>query len=100
MTERVTPSGPPRSRVARNRVAAGIFADNPDWMDSGDCASTDPELFFPEKGGTVRQPKRVCAGCPVKDECLEYALDNGETHGIWGGYTAMERRPMRRERAA
>jgi len=59
------------------------------------CAQTDPEVFFPEKGGATAAAKAVCAGCPVRVECLEGALERGERHGIWGGLSEYERRPMR-----
>lgn len=60
------------------------------WMSWALCAETDPELFFPEKGGSPRRAKEICAGCPVRQECLEYALKNGET-GVWGGTTEWHR---------
>ena len=55
------------------------------WHERALCAQTDPEAFFPEKGGSTREAKRVCASCDVKAECLEYALANDERFGIWGG---------------
>ena len=60
------------------------------------CSQTDPEAFFPEKGGSTRDAKRVCASCEVKAECLEYALQNDERFGIWGGLSERERRRLRR----
>lgn len=62
------------------------------WQDRALCAETDPEGFFPEKGGSAAQAKRVCRGCEVRAECLEYALANGERFGIWGGLSERERR--------
>lgn len=74
------------------------------WMDRGNCHGVDPELFFPERGASTREAKAVCRACEVRDECLEYALDHGEKHGIWGGRSERERRRMRaaqnRERRA
>ena len=58
-----------------------------------------PDLFFPERGASTREAKSVCAGCEVKDDCLEYALVNGEKFGIWGGLSERERRRLRRQRA-
>ena len=55
------------------------------WQERALCAQTDPEAFFPEKGGSTREAKRVCATCEVREECLEYALANDERFGIWGG---------------
>lgn len=70
------------------------------WQDDAACAETDPEAFSPNKGGSTREAKTVCAVCPVVAECLEYALANGERFGVWGGLGPMERRRLLRERAA
>lgn len=70
------------------------------WMDDGLCAQTDPEAFFPERGGSTRDAKRICMACEVRVECLEYALGNGEQFGVWGGLSPLERRRFSRERAA
>lgn len=69
------------------------------WQDYGNCLGVDPDLFFPERGASTREAKEVCRGCPVKVDCLEFALVNGEKFGIWGGYSERERRRMRRQRA-
>ena len=71
-------------------------APAPDWKDRALCAETDPEAFFPEKGGSTREAKRICSGCEVRAECLEYALANDERFGIWGGLSERERRRLRR----
>jgi WhiB family transcriptional regulator, redox-sensing transcriptional regulator len=71
----------------------------PEWMIDGLCAQVDPEAFFPEKGGQTKPAKSICnGGCPVKAECLAYALERGERFGIWGGLSERERRKL--ERAA
>ncbi|GAA4712408.1 hypothetical protein GCM10023215_63920 [Pseudonocardia yuanmonensis] len=67
-----------------------------DWQERALCAQTDPEAFFPEKGGSTREAKRICAGCEVRAECLEYALAQDERFGIWGGLSERERRRLRR----
>jgi WhiB family redox-sensing transcriptional regulator len=67
-----------------------------DWQERALCAQTDPEAFFPEKGGSTREAKRICSGCEVRAECLEYALANDERFGIWGGLSERERRRLRR----
>ena len=69
------------------------------WQEKALCAQTDPEAFFPEKGGSTREAKRVCSSCEVRAECLEYALENDERCGIWGGLSERERRRMRRSQA-
>ena len=67
------------------------------WQDQALCAQTDPEAFFPEKGGSTREAKRVCRSCEVRAECLEYALEHDERFGIWGGMSERERRRLKRE---
>lgn len=72
----------------------------PEWMIDGLCAQVDPEIFFPDKGGTTTPARSICnAGCPVKAECLAYALERGERFGIWGGLSERERRKLARAAA-
>jgi len=66
------------------------------WQDRALCSQTDPEAFFPEKGGSTRDAKKVCVGCEVKAECLDYALRNDERFGIWGGLSERERRKLKK----
>ena len=66
------------------------------WQEQALCAQTDPEAFFPEKGGSTREAKKVCGGCEGRTECLEYALKHDERFGIWGGLSERERRRLRR----
>jgi WhiB family redox-sensing transcriptional regulator len=63
------------------------------------CAEVDPEAFFPEKGGSTRQAKELCARCEVRAECLLLALERHEKFGVWGGTTERERRKMIHARA-
>ncbi|GAA1345467.1 WhiB family transcriptional regulator [Arthrobacter roseus] len=67
------------------------------WQTDALCAQTDPEAFFPEKGGSTRDAKRVCGACNVRSQCLEYALANDERFGIWGGMSERERRRLRKQ---
>jgi WhiB family redox-sensing transcriptional regulator len=74
---------------------AGPIEDQ-DWHGRALCAQTDPEAFFPEKGGSTRDAKKICTGCEVRSECLSYALSNDERFGIWGGLSERERRRLKR----
>ena len=98
---------PPRTAEVidlRSFLKAGLAFDDDDitrrpeqdtsWQDDGLCAQADPEAFFPEKGGSTKRAKSICRRCPVKDECLKYALDNDERFGIWGGLSERERRDL------
>jgi WhiB family transcriptional regulator, redox-sensing transcriptional regulator len=67
------------------------------WQEEALCAQTDPEAFFPEKGGSTREAKRVCGRCDVRGECLTYALTHDERFGIWGGLSERERRRLKRQ---
>jgi len=81
----------------------GVIDDdeNPlSWQTDALCAQTDPEAFFPEKGGSTRDAKKICTTCEVKSQCLDYALANDERFGIWGGLSERERRRLRRARTA
>lgn len=68
------------------------------WQWDALCAQTDPDSFFPEKGGSTREAKRICEDCPVRAECLEYALERDERFGIWGGLSDRERRALKQAR--
>jgi WhiB family transcriptional regulator, redox-sensing transcriptional regulator len=70
------------------------------WMLEARCLDADPEAFFPEKGGSTREAKRICGICPVQQECLEYALERDQRFGIWGGMSERERRRFKRRRSA
>jgi WhiB family redox-sensing transcriptional regulator len=70
------------------------------WQDLALCAETDPESFFPPKGGSTREAKRTCRSCEVRAECLEYALNTDQMFGIWGGMSERERRRLKRQSAA
>src|SRR3954470_20316700 len=81
------------------RVVRKIDVFDRSWQDQANCLGVDPDLFFPERGASTREAKEVCRGCVVRVECLEYALQNGEKFGIWGGMSERERRRIRRARA-
>lgn len=73
--------------------------DDLDWMLDALCAETDPEAFFPEKGGSIRTATTVCAKCDVKQQCLQYAMENNfDYDGIFGGLSPRNRRKLREKR--
>lgn len=86
--------------LAQLFVPVAVLTD--DEQEDAVCAQTDPEVFFPEDGGSARAAKRVCRVCPLRakhlggnDRCLEVALANGERFGVWGGLSERERRKIR-----
>ena len=86
--------------VSLIRDGLGIAPDDEEdrsWQDRALCAETDPEAFFPEKGGSTREAKRTCRACEVRADCLEYAIEHDERFGIWGGLSERERRRLKRQ---
>ena len=81
---------------SRSCSTCSTRADEQDWQERALCAQTDPEAFFPEKGGSTREAKRICLSCDVRSECLEYALQHDERFGIWGGLSERERRKLKK----
>lgn len=80
----------------------GLF-NQESWVKDALCVEHDPEMFYPTKSARPRNAKRVCGSpevpnCPVREECLEYALANDEQFGIWGGKALRERRQIKRDR--
>jgi WhiB family redox-sensing transcriptional regulator len=69
-----------------------------EWMRYGKCREVKPATFFPSDGVGVDIARRLCAECPVKEPCLEYALVERIDHGIWGGASERERRRILRRR--
>ena len=88
--------GAPAGSGISGLLGIGLESEGQSWQERALCAETDPEAFFPEKGGSTREAKKICTGCEVKAECLEYALSNDERFGIWGGLSERERRRLRR----
>lgn len=89
---RLSPDTPPR------HYDLSWFPEPPAFYEEARCASTDPDAFFPEKGGSTRKAKKVCLSCEVRSDCLNYALTNDERFGIWGGLSERERRKLQRRR--
>lgn len=104
-SESVSSSADPREA---QRLMQGIFnlgygttaAEDLTWMEDALCAQTDPDVFYPEKGGSTAPATSICSSCQVRQECLEYAVTNDIRHGIWGGTSDNDRKRMSRERKA
>jgi WhiB family redox-sensing transcriptional regulator len=78
-----------------------VVDENPDqyvWMLNAKCRGVNPAEFFPSDGSGVEVAQRMCAECPVRAECLEYALENRIDQGVWGGASERERRRILRRR--
>ncbi len=95
MTVSVTPS-------TSNTTGIALSAPDPDsttgWMALGLCRMYSPSTFFPSDGVGVDKARKICAGCPVKTECLEHALEHRIEHGVWGGCSERERRRILKRR--
>lgn len=83
----------------------GLRDDNFDWMTDALCKGMGADFFHPEKGNNYHQVKRIkelCATCPVKEDCLQFAYNNSITFGFWGGMSPAQRKrgiaKIRRER--
>jgi hypothetical protein len=82
--------------IADLLVLARVASGAPDWMAAG-CRTADPEEWYPE--GSSRPSKavqRICADCPIRAECLAWALERDERFGVWGGATPADRTHVRR----
>lgn len=79
--------------VAEQAVELG--ADQ-NWRAFAMCSGGDPDLWFASGAQEHKLAKRVCRQCPVRRQCLEYAMDEPVDHGVWGGLTERERRRWRR----
>ena len=80
-------------------MTAPIFPETPAWMSDASCAEIGGEPFFEEVGASSRQAIAICRACPVREQCLQYALDNQEAWGLWGGLLPHQRRRLRRDAA-
>jgi WhiB family transcriptional regulator, redox-sensing transcriptional regulator len=109
-----TPVGVPdpgdRDRLRRRSAAEGAHAVEPDrdvngrlsgmqeWMTRASCRGGNASAFFPSDGSGVETAQHVCVGCPVRVDCLEYALTNRLDYGVWGGTSERERQRILRQR--
>ena len=93
----ITPDGATATDGMFNLTADLYQPGGPlEWQVDALCAQVDPEMFYPEKGGSTRDAKSICDRCTVRAECLEYALGHDERFGIWGGLSERERRRLKR----
>ncbi|MFH8797086.1 WhiB family transcriptional regulator [Streptomyces sp. NPDC017941] len=86
--------------VRAGAATAPAAGPRPGWQTDALCAQTDPDAFFPEVGGSPRAAVRTCATCPVRPDCLAYALARPSLSGIWGGLTTVQRDRLRLGRGA
>ena len=70
------------------------------WMATGNCNNHPPAVFFPSDGVGVETAKEICSSCPVKEECLDYALEHRVDHGVWGATSERQRRRILKARRA
>ncbi len=71
---------------------------NLEWKSDAACRTVDTSIFFPENEAAAAPALAVCARCPVREQCLDFALETRQHDGIWGGATETERRRLRRTR--
>jgi WhiB family redox-sensing transcriptional regulator len=84
-------------------MARSFSAPAPDaWFDDAACRDADTTVFFPASDAAAEAAKAICAACPVREECLEFALATRPSDGVWGGLTPIERHRLirRRQKAA
>lgn len=67
------------------------------WSRDAACRGMDSRFWFPERGEITSEAKQVCGACPVREDCLDESLRNGERHGVWGGLSERQRRQIRRK---
>jgi WhiB family transcriptional regulator, redox-sensing transcriptional regulator len=83
------------ARPPRHRIPATPAPAPAGWRDRAACRGTDLKVFFPGRGEPAEPARRICAACPVRQPCLDYALSHVIVHGIWGGLTERDRRALR-----
>ena len=94
---RIRPARPRPATRARITYPGLETKDVTTWREKALCQSIDPEVFFDDESSATSEAKTICAVCVTSQQCLRYALDNNEQYGVWGGFTAAERRMIRRE---
>ena len=81
-----------------NSIIEELIGGMPSWTEEANCKGADADIFFPERGASTRKAKSICRACSVQEECLEFAIENSEKFGIWGGLSERERRRIKRQR--
>jgi WhiB family redox-sensing transcriptional regulator len=87
---------PTRATIMPMHFETTITPAGTGWQERALCAQTGADFFFPEPGSSVREAKRICGMCEMRSACLEYAMDNDERFGVWGGLSEKERLELRR----
>ena len=84
------------------RLSLKLDLTQTEWFDDAACREVGTDVFFPTSEAQADEAKAICAVCPVREECLEYALETRPGDGVWGGLTASERHRLirRRQKAA
>jgi WhiB family redox-sensing transcriptional regulator len=83
------------ARQLWHRASVTAAISSADWRYRAACHGADLEVFFPGRGESAEPARQICAPCPVREACLDYALGHGIAHGIWGGLTERDRRALR-----
>lgn len=94
-----------RTRLGTTNASPTPPSTHDDWREEASCRTVDPELFFPSGVGGLhaqqeRNAKKVCKNCPVRQQCLRWAVETGQHTGVWGGLSEQERKGMSRAREA
>ena len=87
------------ARQPRHRIPAPPVPALAGWRYRAACRGADLEVFFPGRGEPAEPARQICAGCPVRQPCLDYALSHAIVHGIWGGLAERDRRVLRSRQA-
>ena len=83
------------ARPPRHRASATPATSPAGWRYRAACRGADLVLFFPGRGESAEPARRICARCPVREACLDYAIGHGIVHGVWGGLAERDRRALR-----
>lgn len=81
-------------------ASVGAADDAEQWKGRANCAGADTGVFYPARGLSNETAKQLCSACPVRHDCLEFAIAAGERFGVWGGLGERERRRLTRRRQA